>query len=167
MKNTAEELNNLRYLLSIHIVRFTFLKKDGTLRHAVGTRNIALAERKTGESIAAPASGRENPYAYFDIEKLAWRSYCPDSIMSIDGIVSIEPEKPVGQVGQLLGGNKVVEMLFAGMGKKEISLPDNVAESLRKEFPLGDMKVSEMSVNVLANLIAELVVEKLAARLLG
>lgn len=76
----------LRGLLTTNIVCFTYLKTNGEIRQAKGTRNLALAEKCLGESIAKPKTDRVNENAYFDIEKGAWRSYVPEKLISIDGV---------------------------------------------------------------------------------
>lgn len=77
----------LRTLLAHNIVSFTFKKADGTIRHAVGTRNIVLAENHTSQYIARPL-GEEQPNSYYDVEKLGWRSYKPENLISIDGVLA-------------------------------------------------------------------------------
>ena len=86
MMNAVE---NLRSLLAKNIVRFTYQKVDGTIRHAVGTRNLDIARAKTGEDIPAPRFG-EQPYSYYDVEKKGWRSYKPELLISIDGVTPVE-----------------------------------------------------------------------------
>ena len=76
--------DTLRTALSKGVVRFTFTKKDGTTRHAIGTRNLAVATATTGATIATPC-GTPNPNAFYDLEKLAWRSFVPTNVVSIDG----------------------------------------------------------------------------------
>lgn len=80
---THEVADNLRALLSKGAVRFTFFKKDGTIREAYGTRNLSVATRKTGVSVPAPY-GKPNPNAFYDLEKSAWRSFIPENVASID-----------------------------------------------------------------------------------
>lgn len=77
----------LRDLLTTNIVCFTYLKVNGEIRQAKGTRNLVIAERCLGESIAKPNTDRVNENAYFDIEKGAWRSYVPERLISIDGVL--------------------------------------------------------------------------------
>lgn len=85
MENLAISLHTL---LAHNIVRFTFRKIDGTLRKAVGTRNLNLARQMTKAEIPSP-KGEEQPNSYFDIEKMGWRSYKPNNLISIDGIVDM------------------------------------------------------------------------------
>ena len=76
--------DTLRTALSKGVVRFTFTKKDGTTRHAIGTRNLAVATATTGATIATPC-GTPNQNAFYDLEKLSWRSFVPTNVVSIDG----------------------------------------------------------------------------------
>ena len=84
MKKMNEIENNLRSLLRNNIVAFTFKKVDGTIRHALGTRNLTLASRYTQTEIPTP-KGEEQPTSYFDVEKMGWRSWREGSVISIDG----------------------------------------------------------------------------------
>ena len=98
--------NTLRNLLAKNIVRFTFRKVDGTIRTAIGTRNLALAQAylhtkaETRNFVIPTPKGEEQPYSYYDLEKNGWRSYKPELLMSIDGFVALDyrgetPVKPV------------------------------------------------------------------------
>ena len=125
-----EIANNLRSLLTNNIVSFTYQKVNGEIRHAVGTRNLTLASRYTQTEIPAP-KGEEQPNSYYDVEKMGWRSYKPENLISIDGFKigwrSAEPakkpelpkreipvSKPMGNGGvdidKFLGG------IFGGLG---------------------------------------------------
>ncbi len=77
----------LRRLLATNIVCFTYKKVNGEIRHAKGTRNLTLARGYTGESIPSP-TGYEQPNSYYDVESLGWRSYRPENLISIDGVVA-------------------------------------------------------------------------------
>ena len=81
--NTAKAL---LALLDKNIVRFTYEKVDGTIRHAIGTRNLCLACQALNISIPMPKSGRSNPTAYYDLEKRDWRSFRADNVLTINGI---------------------------------------------------------------------------------
>ena len=80
-----EIANNLRSLLAHNIVYFTFRKVNGEIRHAVGTRNLDIARKRTGENIPNPVYG-EQPNSYYDVEKMGWRSYKPENLVSIDRV---------------------------------------------------------------------------------
>lgn len=81
-----EIANAIHTLLAHNIVSFTFRKVDGEIRHAKGTRNLTLAENTTGVCIPTP-KGAEQPYSYYDVEKMGWRSYKPENLISIDGVL--------------------------------------------------------------------------------
>jgi hypothetical protein len=81
--------STLRDLLAHNIVSFTYEKVNGEIRHAVGTRNLTLAEIHTGNIIPTP-KGEEQPNSYYDVEKMGWRSYKPENLISIDGVYARE-----------------------------------------------------------------------------
>ena len=81
---TREIADALRAALAKGAVRFTFYKKDGSIREAYGTRNLSVATAKTGASVPAPC-GKPNPNAFYDLEKMQWRSFIPENVASIDG----------------------------------------------------------------------------------
>ena len=131
----------LRTLLAYNIVSFTFRKVNGEIRHAKGTRNLTLAESHTKTDIPKPR-GEEQPNAFYDVEVMGWRSYKPENLISIDGVVACtdtdfikkpamptEPpkreipiSKPMGGVsgGQSMGGgadiDKILGSIFGGFG---------------------------------------------------
>ena len=131
----------LRTLLAYNIVSFTFRKVNGEIRHAKGTRNLTLAESHTKTDIPKPR-GEEQPNAYYDVEVMGWRSYKPENLISIDGVVACtdtdfikkptmqtEPpkreipiSKPMGGVsgGRSMGGgadiDKILGSIFGGFG---------------------------------------------------
>lgn len=81
-----EIANALRSLLAQNIVFFTYRKVNGEIRHAKGTRNLDVARNHTGEYIPNP-KGAEQPHSYYDVEKMGWRSYKPENLISIDGVL--------------------------------------------------------------------------------
>ena len=131
----------LRTLLAYNIVSFTFRKVNGEIRHAKGTRNLTLAESHTKTDIPKPR-GEEQPNSFYDVEAMGWRSYKPENLISIDGVVACtdtdfikkptmqtEPpkreipiSKPMGGVsgGQSIGGgadiDKILGSIFGGFG---------------------------------------------------
>lgn len=68
-----------------HIVRFTYFRKDGAVRSAVGTRNLRLAEQRVGHSIPKP-HGPRNVFAYYDVQVDGWRSFIAENVCSIDKV---------------------------------------------------------------------------------
>lgn len=149
-----EIANALHTLLAHNIVYFTFRKVNGEIRHAVGTRNLTLAEIHTNSNIPTP-KGPEQPYSYFDIEKMGWRSYKPENIISIDRVNDFDyatsepikqakkPElpkreipvsKPMGNGGADI--DKILGGIFGGFGMPmgEIRKP---MEDLDKDIVIG------------------------------
>lgn len=84
MKNNIT--NALLSLLSKGIIRFTYRKVDGSIREAVGTRNLDIARDALCISIPNPKTGHNNPTAYYDLEKGDWRSFKAENVISINGI---------------------------------------------------------------------------------
>jgi hypothetical protein len=84
--------STLRDLLAQNIVCFTYQKVNGEIRHAKGTRNLLAAENYTSQYISRPM-GEEQPNSYYDVEKMGWRSYKPENLISIDGVIP-RTEKP-------------------------------------------------------------------------
>lgn len=120
------ELNNtLRNLLAKNIVRFTFVKLDGTIRHAVGTRNLDLARAylhakpETRDFEIPTPTGEEKPYSYYDLEKKGWRSYKPENLKSIDGF------EPIPSVRE------------TPVERKPVSTPTPKVELPKVELPKG------------------------------
>ena len=131
----------LRTLLAHNIVSFTFRKVNGEIRHAKGTRNLTLAESHTKTDIPKPR-GEEQPNSFYDVEAMGWRSYKPENLISIDGLVfctdtdfvqkpampteppkrEIPISKPMGGVsgGQPISGgadiDKILGSIFGGFG---------------------------------------------------
>ena len=149
--------NDLHALLAHNIVYFTFRKVNGEIRHAVGTRNLVLAEIHTNTIIPAP-KGPEQPYSYFDVEKMGWRSYKPENLISIDRVNDFDyatsepikqvkkPElpkreipisKPTGNGGADI--NKILGGIFGGFGggipKEEIR---KSMKDLDKDIVIGN-----------------------------
>lgn len=82
--------NDLKQLLKNGIVEFSFVKKNGEIRNARGTRNIDLLmsidDSGFTESDKPKGIGVESDTScpYWDLDKKAWRSVCVDSIISIN-----------------------------------------------------------------------------------
>ena len=129
MNEIATALHNL---LAHNIVSFTFRKVNGEIRHALGTRNLTLAEIHTNTTIPTP-QGEEQPNSYYDVEKMGWRSYKPENLISIDTIWDAScftaraeqtkkgelPKREI-PISKPMGGgadiNKIIGGLFGGVG---------------------------------------------------
>ena len=141
--------NALLSLLNKGIVKFTYRKVDGTIRKAIGTRNLDAARSAFGIYIPTPKTGRNNPTAYYDIEKEGWRSFVAENVLSIND-VDIKEIKGVsgGRIVKVnepteveipinVGGGIGVGMGFGGgIPKEEIH---KAIEKLDKdiEIPIG------------------------------
>ena len=82
-ESLQQKLNRL--LKTEDVVNFTFKKKNGELRHARGTKK--LDRIKSIDENAIP-SGEGNSkigiVTYFDLDKLAWRSFREELLVSLD-----------------------------------------------------------------------------------
>ena len=180
----------LHSLLAHNIVRFTFKKVNGKIRHAIGTRNLTLAELHTGNNIPKP-KGYENPTAYYDVEACGWRSYREENLISIDGVYArndtdfakhptlpndapteseIEIEFPkTEQTGKRTLGGIPLEVLGKGdkfglFGDISFGSGKGGAEIEPKNAPERSFKVGGVEgidIDTLADLIAKKVVKRL------
>ena len=68
------------------VVKFSFTKKDGSVRDTVGTRHLDTIKKvynfKGGESPAA----RVGYISFYDMEKSEWRCFNPTKVISAEGI---------------------------------------------------------------------------------
>lgn len=78
-------MNTLKNQMAKGIVKFQFIKADGTLRTAYGTRNPRLIETLCPNNDERETSRTQNPnvMAYFDLVKNAWRSFRIDRFDSV------------------------------------------------------------------------------------
>lgn len=109
-----ELANQLHNLMKRNIVEFTFRKKDGTIRHARGTRNLNIASVALGYAVRIP-KGEEQPNSYYDLDKDGWRSYIPANVMSIDRIV---PMPSISEMVREVYGNEEPK----NEGRKEVGV---------------------------------------------
>ena len=150
----------LRTLLAHGIVRFTYQKINGDIRHAIGTRNLDLARTYADYTIPSP-KGEQQPNSYYDLEAKGWRSYKPELLISIDGICpnveqpkrEIPVQKPT--IKELFGGGDFNPKEM-GMGK---TLGTPVATEMGVELPIG-----QIPVEVFAKMVAHYVVEELVEK---
>lgn len=65
--------------LASEVVRFTYYKKDGSLRHAVGTNNnVDQFIKGTGSSVAPIGTIK-----YYDLEAQGFRSFCIQNFVNM------------------------------------------------------------------------------------
>ena len=185
--------NALLSLLNKGIVNFTYRKVDGSIRTAVGTRNLCFVCQTLGVSIPLPKTGRNNPTAYYDIEKEDWRSFKAENVLSINGveigkIKGIKNDRivPVDSLEDVdipinVGGGIGVGMGFGGgIPKEEIR---KAMEKLDKDIVIGApahspkvgtptatekgvaLPLNEISVEDFAKMVAKYVVEEFVSRI--
>ena len=126
---TNSLVETLRTLLKNNVVCFTYKKVNGEIRVARGTRNLSIASA-LGYSVPSPKNG-EQPYSYYDLDCEGWRSYRPENLISIDGIV--EKSKRYGTE------TPVREIPVGGIPKEEIR---KAMDDLGKEIsfaPIGGL----------------------------
>ena len=77
----AMMIENLKEKLRNGVAHFIFIKKNGEIREAFGTTNVAVVTKYTN------GNGISREYfkttAYFDIEKGEWRSFRWESIVKV------------------------------------------------------------------------------------
>ena len=164
----------LRTLLAHGIVRFTYQKIDGEIRHAIGTRNLDAARAKTGAYIPNP-KGEQQPYSYYDIDKMGWRSYKPELLISIDEVCPVEyvdlrkkgelpkREIPVQKEIDKLGGEIGIPVGMGGFGGAFVPKyheENPLAKGMGVELPVGAVPVEDF-----AKMVAHYVVEELVEKL--
>ena len=183
--------NTLRTLLRNNIVAFTFRKKNGEIRHAIGTRNLTLAEIHTGCNIPAPVYG-EQPYSYYDVENKGWRSYKPENLISIEGVIARTdtdvakkptlpneppketkkgelPKREIRISGKPMGGMDIdkfgIGAFFGGnIPKEEIRKAMDDLDDDIEVFPVSKI-ANAISAEDFAKMVARYVVDEIANRL--
>ena len=152
-KPTSEEL---RSLLAHNLVAFTFVKVNGEMRNALGTRNLDLARAYTDTDIPTP-KGEEQPNAYYDVNSDGWRSWKEGNLVSIDAVIPLavfgmekpknEPAKreiPIGKPADTdnepkgFGIGKIVRGIGGGIPQGEIrKAMDKLGKDIDIVPPMG------------------------------
>lgn len=146
--------SELAELLKDNVVKFTFIKKDGSTRHATGTQNLEIA-KKFGAAIPTGVQPeRPGVVPFIDLDMKAaemnpddvskgrfWKSCREDSVESIDEVTSVD---------EVLGGEGHDEPEIEGAeGEENIAgLPgdggvDEGSEDFEREDEFGDEENSE------------------------
>lgn len=74
-------MENLKTLLSKNIVKFKFIKKDGSERIAIGSTNLNFIPTEFHPKTGKASS--DKVIVFFDLEKLSWRSLSISSAYEI------------------------------------------------------------------------------------
>lgn len=79
-------LDELKKGMQQDVMHFIFKKKDGTIRHAYGTRAQDVLTRNDSlpESNSKKKGSPGTVFPYYDIEKGAWRGFKVESLISIE-----------------------------------------------------------------------------------
>ena len=86
----TDELDNLLIQLRNRAVRFSYRKQDGTLREAFGTLKPCLLEEYRAGSKSRSRSTNDCVH-YFDLERNAWRCFCPENFITITSFRNLLP----------------------------------------------------------------------------
>jgi len=89
--STAWRFESFRDALSNGFARFTYYKKDGTFRTALGTRSLSLVptdKLPKGDMSDGEATQEDSVKAipYFDLDKNEWRSFSVLNFVSLDRV---------------------------------------------------------------------------------
>ena len=82
----ADEIMLLQEKMMEQAVKFQFKKKDGTIRDAIGTRNLELMIQEDGKRYEFKTDGKpECPttLGYWDLEKKMWRCFTLTSFIGL------------------------------------------------------------------------------------
>ena len=86
MTTIIANTSDLRTALNEGVVHFTFIKKDGSLRHARGTTCPDLIPvdnmPKGARTPAQQTAFQRQTVTFYDIDKKAWRSMCIETLWS-------------------------------------------------------------------------------------
>ena len=72
----------IKDVLSKGEVKFSYEKKDGTIREAFGTRSVTILELHD----AIPTGNKvenDNVIPYFDLDAMAWRSFKAENFIGV------------------------------------------------------------------------------------
>ena len=73
---------NFRKQLATGAFRFSYFKKDGSIREAVGTLDFGLIPTEhLPKGTADSETSEVSTFAYYDLEKGSWRSFCLDNFI--------------------------------------------------------------------------------------
>ena len=90
MENQKMTEQEIKDTLASGLCKFTFTKKDGTIREAYGTRNQTVVS----ENNAIPngrGSDKEGTIPYYDVETNGWRSFKTESFIEFLNVMKHQP----------------------------------------------------------------------------
>ena len=74
-------INELKEMLNKGMVKFQYIKKDGSVRTAMGTLKSDLITKKPAGGVCYPKQVGYTPY--FDMEKEAWRVFAESKLIGV------------------------------------------------------------------------------------
>ena len=83
-KETKDIVEKLKEMMRAGNVSFTYLKKDGTERHATGTLSTDIIPSENQPKSEGERNMSEDILRYYDVDKEGWRSCIKANIVSID-----------------------------------------------------------------------------------
>ena len=81
----AELLLELKKAMRGDVVHFRYVKADGSMRSAYGTRDADLIRAHCGDPSGRGGDRPLRTFVYFDLVRDDWRAFRPESIVAIDG----------------------------------------------------------------------------------
>lgn len=78
-KMTTQEIKDI---LSKGEVKFSYEKKDGTIREAFGTRSVTILELHDAIPTGSKVEN-DNVIPYFDLDAMAWRSFKAENFIGV------------------------------------------------------------------------------------
>lgn len=77
---------NIRQRLNLSVVKFSFKKKNGDLRHATGTTNISLLNELFDLNLEEKEQSeqqRNGTTPYYDIDSKGWRCFKDENFIEV------------------------------------------------------------------------------------
>jgi hypothetical protein len=78
-------LLDLKKAMQADVVHFRYVKADGSMRSAYGTRDADLIREHRGDPSGKGGDRPLMTFVYFDLVRDDWRAFRPESIVGIDG----------------------------------------------------------------------------------
>ena len=78
-------LLDLKKAMQADVVHFRYVKADGAMRSAYGTRDADLIREHRGDPSGKGGDRPLRTFVYFDLVRDDWRAFRPESIVAIDG----------------------------------------------------------------------------------
>lgn len=78
------DIKEFKSKLSNFVVKFSFTKKDGTIREAIGTTNASLIPEQPTKETSRTYKSNPSIIKYYDIDKEGWRSFNESNFISFE-----------------------------------------------------------------------------------